>query len=71
MSVFHFAKRFRETVGVSPHAYVLHRRVRRAGQMLRRDRSSLAEIAAACGFASQAHFTTAFRRDVGITPGST
>jgi AraC family transcriptional regulator len=69
MSVFHFAKRFRETVGVSPHAYVLFRRIRRAEGMLRRNKDSLADIAAACGFASQAHFTTAFQRDSGVTPG--
>ncbi len=35
MSVYHFARGFRETVGVSPHAYVLARRIRRAEQMLR------------------------------------
>ena len=69
MSVFHFARRFRETVGVSPHAYVLSRRVRRAEDMLKRGESSLADVAAACGFASQAHFTTAFRRHAGVTPG--
>ena len=34
MSPYHFARRFKETVGVSPHAYVLARRVRRAGEML-------------------------------------
>jgi AraC family transcriptional regulator len=69
MSVYHFARRFKETVGTSPHAYVLSRRVRRAQDMLRVGGSSLARVASACGFSSQAHFTVAFQRAVGVTPG--
>jgi len=69
MSVYHFARRFKETVGVSPRAYVLSRRICRARRMLEDSRSELTDIAAACGFASQAHFTTAFQRDTGVTPG--
>jgi AraC family transcriptional regulator len=69
MSVYHFARRFKETVGVSPHAYVLSRRVRRAREMLDRGDAGLAHVAVACGFSSQAHFTTVFQRDIGVTPG--
>jgi len=69
MSVYHFARRFRETVGMSPHAYVLSRRVRRAELLLRRKDCSLAHVAIACGFSSQAHLTTAFRSQTGVTPG--
>ena len=68
MSVYHFARSFKETVGVSPHAYVLSRRIVRARAMLGRSESSLADVALACGFSSQAHLTTAFRRGVGLTP---
>lgn len=68
MSPFHFARRFKETVGVSPHAYVLGRRVERARGMLRRSESSLAQVAAACGFSSQSHLTTAFQSVLGVTP---
>lgn len=69
MSVYHFAHRFKETVGMSPHAYILGRRIGRAQGMLRARSHRLADVAAACGFSSQAHFTTAFQRRVGITPG--
>lgn len=69
MSTYHFARRFKETVEMSPHAYVVARRIRRAQDMLERNRSSLADIATACGFASQAHFTTMFQRNLGVTPG--
>src|SRR5262249_16458164 len=70
MSVYHFAHRFKETVGVSPHAYVLTRRISRARGMLEHGESRLADVAAACGFSSQAHLTMAFRRVVGVTPGA-
>lgn len=69
MSMFHFARRFRETVGLSPHAYVVSRRIVRARTMLRRSGVRLADVALACGFSSQAHFTTAFHRSLGVTPG--
>lgn len=69
MSVYHFARRFRETVGVSPHAYVLSRRLDRARGMLRQREITLAQIAAACGFSSQAHLTTTFLNAFGATPG--
>jgi AraC family transcriptional regulator len=69
MSVYHFARCFKETVGMSPHAYVLSRRIIRARAMLSRSETGLAHVALACGFSSQAHFTTAFRRSLGVTPG--
>jgi AraC family transcriptional regulator len=69
MSMYHFARRFHETVGISPHAYVLARRVVRARAMLSRSDDRLAHIALACGFSSQSHFTSAFHRGVGVTPG--
>jgi AraC family transcriptional regulator len=69
MSTYHFAHRFKETLGVSPHAYVLARRVGRARGMLRQNEVALSQVALACGFSSQAHFTTAFLRHVGMTPG--
>lgn len=69
MSVHHFARRFKETVGVSPHTYVVRRRIDRARHMLLCGKSRLADVAAACGFSSQAHLTTVFRRELGVTPG--
>lgn len=69
MSVYHFARQFRETVGISPHAYVVRRRIARARYMLQRGRNRLTDVAAACGFSSQAHLATVFRRQLGVTPG--
>lgn len=69
MSVYHFARRFRDTIGMSPHAYVLSRRIRHAQEMLHRSRSSLTEVSVSAGFSSQAHLTAVFRRHLGVTPG--
>jgi AraC family transcriptional regulator len=70
MSTYHFARRFKETVGVSPHAYVMERRLRRAQEMLKRRGSELAHVAAACGFSNQGHLNAVFKRGFGVTPGA-
>ncbi|TBY82259.1 AraC family transcriptional regulator [Rhizobium leguminosarum] len=69
MSTYHFARRFQETVGMSPHSYVLVRRIERARALLRRRDEPLVDVALACGFSSQSHLTTVFRRCLGVTPG--
>jgi AraC family transcriptional regulator len=69
MSVYHFARRFQETVGISPYSYVLVRRIERARALLRRRDERLIDIALACGFSSQSHLTTVFRQCLGVTPG--
>lgn len=70
MSVYEFARSFSRTVGISPHAYVLSRRITRACAMLTGCESDPAYVALACGFSSQSHMTSAFRRSVGTTPGA-
>src|SRR6202000_3246836 len=51
LSRFHFARMFRQSVGTSPHEYVLQQRLEQARTMLSRTNASLLEIAACCGFA--------------------
>jgi AraC family transcriptional regulator len=68
LSLHHFARMFKRTVGTAPHQYVLARRLERAKGMLRTTGASLVEISLATGFASQSHFTSTFRRLVGPTP---
>lgn len=70
MSVYEFVRSFSRTVGVSPHAYVLSRRITRACAMLTGRESNLAYVALACGFSSQSHMTSAFRSSIGTTPGA-
>ncbi len=70
MGPCHFARAFKESTGLSPHQYVLRRRIDRAVEMLKDERSSLAGIAYDLGFSSQGHFTTVFRKFTGTQPGS-
>ena len=64
----HFAAQFRRATGVSPHAYLLQRRVERAKELLRDTTRPLVDIALSVGFGTQPHFTTVFKRFVGETP---
>lgn len=69
LSRFHFSRQFRNTVGTTPHEFVLRHRITYAQALLRRTRFSLREVASACGFADQSHMTRVFRKRLGITPG--
>lgn len=68
LSLHHFARMFKKTIGLAPHRYVLTRRVEHAKGMLRATSASLVEVGLSAGFCSQSHFTTTFRRMVGTTP---
>jgi AraC family transcriptional regulator len=70
LSVGHFARAFRYSTGLSPHQWLLQRRIDKAHALLRDARLSLAEIALACGFADQSHFTKVYARLRGISPGA-
>jgi AraC family transcriptional regulator len=69
LSAKHFARAFRGSTGMPPHRWLIQKRIDRAKAMLAAADSSLAEIALACGFADQSHFTAAFRKSAGLTPG--
>jgi AraC family transcriptional regulator len=68
LSLHHFARMFKRTIGAAPHRYVLERRVERAKAMLRTSGASLAEISFSTGFCSQSHLTNTFRRMLSATP---
>jgi AraC family transcriptional regulator len=68
LSPQHFAFAFRNSMGVTPHRYVLRRRVREAERLLAAKRMSVVDIALALGFASQSHFTAVFHRTLGMPP---
>ena len=69
LSPYHFSRLFREATGLSPHRYVIDRRIQAARQELAHSHLSLAEIALAFGFGSQANFSRVFRKATGLTPG--
>ena len=69
LSVSHFARAFRISTGLPPHRWLLRRRVDRATDLLRGADLSLTEVALACGFADQSHFTRVFAQATGESPG--
>ncbi len=64
----HFRFIFTEITGVSPQKYLENIRLSRAKYMLAQNELSIAEIAYACGFSSQAYFSLLFKRETMLTP---
>ncbi|HEV7758779.1 MAG TPA: AraC family transcriptional regulator, partial [Acidimicrobiales bacterium] len=66
-SVPHLVRSFTRQYGVSPHAYVIGRRIERARRQLLRG-ARPADVATAVGFYDQAHLTRHFKRHTSTTP---
>jgi AraC family transcriptional regulator len=68
MTQYRFARAFRNATGASVHRSLIDMRLDRARELLSQTKCLLAEIAYACGFSSQSHMTSWFRRKHGMTP---
>ncbi|MEL6235643.1 MAG: AraC family transcriptional regulator [Pseudomonadota bacterium] len=68
LSRAHFSRAFAASFGESPGRYILARRLARARDLLGRTGLTITEIALECGFADHAHFSTMFRKEVGLAP---
>ncbi|CAK7261633.1 MULTISPECIES: helix-turn-helix domain-containing protein [unclassified Shinella] len=68
LSIPHFCRAFKQTIGCPPYAFIVRRRIDRAKEYLRHSSMSVTDIALACGFSNSSHFSNAFRREVGMTP---
>ncbi len=68
LPVVSFLRAFERRIGMTPHAYVMERRLQRARQLLRTSRQPLAWVAAECGFAHQSHMGSVFQRVLGMPP---
>jgi AraC family transcriptional regulator len=68
LSRFHFCRAFKESTGLSPHAWLRQHRLEQAMNMLRDTDTSVASVAAELGYASQTAFAAAFRKLTGETP---
>ena len=69
LSLRAFERKFLKLFHVSPQQYLRRMRVRLACHALVYSHQALAQIAGACGFCDQSHFTREFRRETGLTPG--
>lgn len=68
ISRFHFLRLFKATTGLSPHAYLIMRRLELAKALIKQG-YSLAQAAHEAGFADQSHMTRRFKAAYGVTPG--
>jgi AraC family transcriptional regulator len=68
LSRFHFCRAFKQSTGLSPHAWLRQHQLEQAMNMLRDTDDSIVSIAAALGYSSQTAFAAAFRKLTGETP---
>ena len=70
LSAGYFARAFKQTTGLPPHRWLLEQRVALAKPMIENTNDNLADIALACGFTDQSHFTRIFSKLAGRSPGA-
>jgi AraC family transcriptional regulator len=70
LSRFHLCRAFKESTGLSPHAWLRQHRLEQAMSMLRDTEESVASIAVALGYSSQTAFAAAFRKLTNETPSN-
>lgn len=68
MSRAKFFRLFKVYYGQSPARFLADLRLERARNYLRKRNWSIAQIASHCGFENSAHFSTAFKRNMGLSP---
>jgi len=68
ISQYYFCRLFKQSTGMTPHAYLIQQRVERSKQLLRLKEYSIIDIVIECGFANPSHFAKWFRRYTGISP---
>lgn len=68
ISPYHFSRLFKQSLGVTPHQYILRSRINKAKYLLQHSKLSIAEIAIEVGFCDPSHLTRYFKRVFGATP---
>jgi AraC family transcriptional regulator len=68
LSPSHFGRAFKASMGVTPHRWIVQRRIQLAQRLMRESGKSIVIASQMAGFANQSHFTKAFRAIVGATP---
>ena len=68
LSVSHFSRAFKASLGETPHSYIMRQRIEEAKRLMLVSDEPLSQVALACGFADQSHFCRSFRRAEGGSP---
>ncbi|MCI8400316.1 MAG: AraC family transcriptional regulator [Oscillibacter sp.] len=64
----YFSKLFRESMGCPPQEFLIRMRLTKAAELMKTTRDSIGDIAAACGYPNQLHFSRAFKKRYGASP---
>ena len=67
-SPYHLIRIFKKHTGKTPYKYLMDLRIERAKSLLEKNTCSISEVSILCGFNNRAHFSTVFKRMVGVTP---
>jgi AraC-like DNA-binding protein len=70
LSIWHFGRAFKQSLGATPHRYLMHRRLEKARHLVADTNLPLAEIAIGAGFSDQSHFGRRFTQYFGLSPGA-
>lgn len=68
LSSSHFYRLFKQTIGQSPYQFLMAYRIEQSKKRLDNPNELMADIAFACGFSDQAHFSRVFKKIEGLTP---
>lgn len=70
LSPFHFLRLFRRVIGVTPHQYLVHCRLKRAARLLAEPDLQVTDVAYDVGFGDLSNFVRSFHRAAGVSPGT-
>jgi AraC family transcriptional regulator len=68
MSRYHFIRAFKNETGKTPYDYLIDIKIEKAKELLKDKDYSITEICSLCGFTSHSHFSTTFKKKLGVSP---
>ena len=68
MSPYHFARMFKQSIGLAPHQYLVKQRMEKAKELLRHSKLAIADIGYLVGYKNPSHFSRVFRKHIKLTP---
>lgn len=68
ISKYHFIRRFKRAMGITPYSYLTNYRINISKTLLRSTDKTISEIAGICGFLDTSNFVTHFKKHTGQKP---